>query len=169
MAITPDGRYLYVATTGGTAREENPIKIININTGAVSATVRVSPGRHGVKLSADGRRAYVTTTCCRQGTVLGTDGPGGLSVIDTTSNTVVATLAISGHPGGMAVTSDGRFVYVTNYQSGYVSIVDTSTNTLSGKILLGDYTNSFDIVISSDDRRAYVATGSQQVSVIDIS
>ena len=40
--------------------------------------------------------------------------PGTVSVIDTATNTVVATVAVGSNPIGVAVTPDGKHVYVTN-------------------------------------------------------
>ncbi len=39
---------------------------------------------------------------------------GTVSVIDTTSNTVVATVPVGNTPVGVAVSPDGKFAYVTN-------------------------------------------------------
>ena len=41
-------------------------------------------------------------------------GPGGLSVIDTVTNTVIATVQVGESPGGLAVCVDGTKVYVAN-------------------------------------------------------
>lgn len=47
-----------------------------------------------------------------------------VSVIDTSTNTVVATLSGLGSPFGVAVTPNGSFAYVTNFQGTTVSVVD---------------------------------------------
>ena len=70
----------------------------------------------------DGKHAYVT-------------GPtGNVSVIDTATNTVVATVVLEpGHQHGVAVTPDGIYVYVTRFQlGGGVSVIATATNTVVG-------------------------------------
>jgi len=55
-----------------------------------------------------------------------------VSVIDTATNTVVTTLQFDDSPVGVAVTSDGSRVYVTNYDSNHVSVIATATNTVVG-------------------------------------
>src|SRR2546425_13116661 len=55
-------------------------------------------------ISADGRRLYLAM------------GPSGLRVVDTESNKV-STLRTEGYPMGLALTPDGRVLYV-NYQNG---------------------------------------------------
>ena len=41
-------------------------------------------------------------------------GSNSVSVIDTTSNTVVATVGVGDYPIGVAITPDGTRAYVTN-------------------------------------------------------
>ena len=55
-----------------------------------------------------------------------------VSVIDTATNTVTATVNVGRSPAGVAVTPDGRKVYVANrLDAGTVSVIDTATNTVT--------------------------------------
>ena len=49
-----------------------------------------------------------------------------VSVIDTASNTVVATVRVSSGPIGVAVNPSGTRVYVANLTSNSVSVIDTA-------------------------------------------
>src|SRR5690349_11070344 len=60
-----------------------------------------------------------------------------VSVINTTSDTVGATLSTGSQPIGVAVTPDGRFTYVTNSGSNTVSVFDATTNTALSPITVG--------------------------------
>ncbi len=62
-----------------------------------------------------------------------------VSVIDTATNTVVATIPVGLFPFGVAVTPDGKHVYVTNNNggSGNVSVIATATNTKVAAIPVG--------------------------------
>ena len=51
-------------------------------------------------------------------------------MIDTATNTVVATVAVGNGPEGVAVTPDGTKVYVANASSANVSVIKTATNTV---------------------------------------
>src|SRR5215470_5486086 len=53
-----------------------------------------------------------------------------VSVIDTATNTVVATVPVGRFPFGVAITPDGTHAYVTNNASRTVSVIDTATNTV---------------------------------------
>jgi YVTN family beta-propeller protein len=51
------------------------------------------------------------------------EGIGTVSVIDTTSNNVTATIGVGSHPSKIAVNPDGTKAYVTNAESNTVSVI----------------------------------------------
>jgi YVTN family beta-propeller protein len=61
-----------------------------------------------------------------------------VSVIDTATNTVVATVQVGNSPAGIAVTPDGDFVYVANQGSDNVSVIATATNTVVATVQVGN-------------------------------
>lgn len=60
-----------------------------------------------------------------------------VSVIDTATNTVIATVAVGSFPYGVAVHPDGSRVYVVNAGSNTVSVINTATNTVVGTVQVG--------------------------------
>ena len=60
-----------------------------------------------------------------------------VSVIDTASNTVTATVAVGTQPFGVAVNPAGTRVYVTNLSSNTVSVIDTASNTVVATVAVG--------------------------------
>ena len=58
-----------------------------------------------------------------------------MSVIDTATNTVVATIPLSASPYGVAVNPTGTRVYVATV--GGVVVIDTGTNTVVDTITVG--------------------------------
>src|SRR6266851_4582487 len=71
-----------------------------------------------------------------------TNASGTVSVIDTTTNTVVATIPVGLFPSGVAITPDGTRAYVinqfvTNQGDNTVSVIDTMTNTIVATIPVG--------------------------------
>lgn len=90
-----------------------------------------------------------------------------VSVIDTETNTVVATVPVGDQPTGVASTPDGAFVYVTNQganQGGTVSVIETATNTVAATVPIGRF--STDIAITPDGAFAYLGSYPDQVEVI---
>ena len=90
-----------------------------------------------------------------------------VSVIDTSSNTVVATVNVGSQPNSVAITPDGTRAYVTN-GGGDVWVINTSGNTVAAKVVVGGYPTG--VAITPDGTRAYVTkTNANSVAVIDTS
>jgi len=70
-------------------------------------------------------------------------------VIDTTKNTVTATIAfpVGSGPYGVAVTPDGKALYVTSFNAAAVSVIDTAKNTVTATIPVGIGPSAFGIFI----------------------
>jgi YVTN family beta-propeller protein len=77
-------------------------------------------------VAPDGKHAYAVNS--RFNTV---------SVIDTGTNMVVATVPVGDIPHGIAITPDGKHAYVANSNSANVSVIDTATNTVVATVMVG--------------------------------
>ncbi|HEY1760456.1 MAG TPA: YncE family protein [Bryobacteraceae bacterium] len=81
---------------------------------------------YGVAVNPTGTRVYVTSY------------PGTVSVIDTSSNAVIAAIATgASEPTGIAVNPAGSGVYVTNQDDANVTVIDTSANTVVAYVFVG--------------------------------
>jgi YVTN family beta-propeller protein len=120
---------------------------------AITSTVRVTPVS-GVLSPAN---AYVTNTSSNT-----------VSVINTSTNAVVNTIAVGSGPQGVSVSPDGSRVYIANFSSNTVSVINTSTNTVVATIGVGSSPTG--VVVSPDGSRVYAANRySDNVSVINTS
>jgi MYXO-CTERM domain-containing protein len=97
-----------------------------------------------------------------------------LAAISTATNTVAATVPLPApsFPAGIAVTCDGRFVYVTlagyDWGTDSVAVIDAATLTLAATIPLPGGSLPEGIAITPDGRSAYVANRrAQSLAVID--
>jgi len=61
-------------------------------------------------------------------------GSNNVSVIDTASNTVVATVPVGFNPRGAGATPDGAHVYVSNEGSDTVLVIATASNTVAATV-----------------------------------
>ncbi len=77
-------------------------------------------------IPAEARLVYVTNR-----------NSGNVSVIDTATNTVVATVTVGALPQALAVTPNGAHVYVANRISNTVSVINTRTNTVVATVTVG--------------------------------
>ena len=75
-----------------------------------------------------------------------------VSVIDTATNTVLATIPVGAVPVGVAITPDGTRAYVTNAGDNTVLVIDTATNTVVASIPAA---NPQEVAITPDGTRAY--------------
>lgn len=60
-----------------------------------------------------------------------------VSVVDTASNTVLATVPVGYFPVGVAVTPDGARIYVANEGSSDVSVIASASNALLATVPVG--------------------------------
>jgi YVTN family beta-propeller protein len=79
-----------------------------------------------VAVHPDGKRVYVSN-----------GGEASVSVIDTATNAIVATVPVGQRPWNMALTPDGKKLYVANGRSGTVSVIDTNLNVKLRDIAVG--------------------------------
>lgn len=89
-----------------------------------------------------------------------------VSVINTATNTVSATIAVDGNPEGIAITPDGAFAYVVSESLGRVYVINTTTNTVTATVNLGGFSAIW-IAITPDGAFAYVTSNFNNVTVID--
>lgn len=93
-------------------------------------------------------------------------GSNTLSVIDTASNTVTATVGVGNGPYGVAVSPNGARVYVANGGGAIVSVLDTATNTVTATVNVGAGPGG--VAVHPDGARVYVANYvNGTVSVLD--
>ena len=104
MMFTPDGTRVYVGN-------EHSLTAIDTTTADACDLVSGDLPR-GLQLSPDGKHAYSANF-----------GDGTISVIDTITNAITATLDVLSHPEAMAVSPDGERVYVGDYWSRAVAVI----------------------------------------------
>ena len=155
-AVSPDGRRAYVANT-----HSNAVSVIDNATSRVIATISLPAPPQYVAITPNGQRVYVTTYNDADGT------GSAVQVINTATNTVVATIPTSGsNPYAAAVTPDGQRLYVPDHGSQNLSVIDTRTNSVTTVIVVPP--NPHWVAFTPDGRRAYVANHeSNLVSVVD--
>ena len=108
------------------------------------------------RCTPDGSKVYVTNAASNT-----------VSVIDTATNTVTATIPVGSGRQGVAVTPDGSKVYVANTNSpGTVSVIDTATNTVTATVPVR-FTPA-NVAVTPDGSAVYVSNvDNQNVIVID--
>jgi YVTN family beta-propeller protein len=105
-------------------------------------------------LPAAAQIAYVTSI-----------GNGRVVSVDTVSGRQGPAIMVPA-PGGLAITPDGKTVYVTSNSGNSVTPIDTATNTAEAPIAIGGSPNG--IAVSPDGRTVYVTSANaHSVTPID--
>jgi YVTN family beta-propeller protein len=145
----------------------NSVWAINTSTDMAVAVIPVQFSPLGVAITPNGAFAYVTNT----GAVCDLcffSQPPSVSVIDTATYKVVATIPVGQYPAGVAITPNGAFAYVANFNSNSVSVIDTSTNTVAATVPVG--INPLGVAVTPNGAFAYVTDyTSADISVISTS
>jgi YVTN family beta-propeller protein len=194
VAVTPDGRKLYIANTG-----QYDVLVVDLvrNT---RRRVHVGPFPHDVAVSPDGSRVYATVTGGNTGSggsdtvavidtgtdrmtgaihvgnaprevVFGHDRAyvsydRGVAVIDARTDRVVSRIADAEGPQGLALDPAGRTLYVTNPRAGDVWLLDTASGAVRARIPVGE--GPWGVAVTPDGAKAYVAVmNDNAVAVID--
>ena len=156
VVITPDKKKLYVSIWGGSA-------VAVVDAATMKLLKRLPTGDHPNKmvLSGDGR-LYVA--CAN------TDN---ITVIDTQTDEVTATISVSPYegapygstPNGLALSPDGKTLYVANAGNNDVAVVDVAASdhaTVQGLIPSGWYPTA--TAVSPDGKTLYIANGKGIIS-----
>jgi gliding motility-associated-like protein len=108
-----------------------------VNTGSspVTATIIVTPRPSDF--------AYISNT-----------HSNSVSVINTATNTLVATVPVGSQPQGVAVSPDNGYVYIANSTANTVSVINTATNTVTATIPVGQSPQA--VSVSYDGSQVYV-------------
>ena len=154
VAASPDGTKVYV-TNPNQVPNKGTVSVINTETySKTDMPVGVFPT--GVRFNHSGTLAYVANSFGKS-----------VTVIDATNNQPIEDIDLNiEEPYGVAVSPDGKKVYITHFGDEYVSVIDAVTNKLRTTIKVGKH--PFGVIFNPQGTRAYVSNyGNNTVSVID--
>lgn len=98
---------------------QGDVTVINDAVGDSITTEDISGGGSGptgIAASPDGRYVYVANRTSPN-----------VAIIQTSDNTVVDSIVVTGQPWGVAIGSLGDYLYVSNNSNGVVTVIDTDT------------------------------------------
>jgi YVTN family beta-propeller protein len=185
VAVSPDGRLAYVCN-----RFNHTVSVLDLQAAKETATIAVLREPIACGLTPDGRWLYVANHL-PMGRADRDYSGAAVSVIDTQSNAVTATLALpNGSTGvrGLCVSPDGAFVYVSHLLARYqlpttqlergwmntnaLSVLDAAGKAYVNTVLLDDVdlgaANPWGVTCSADGALLLVThAGTHELSVID--
>ena len=154
LAMSPGGEALYVSHTGSAS-----LTRIDIDSGevAVSTISGLQRGSYGIAVAGPSESVYVTDIGNNEVVVSAPPGNAGNSRTDR--------IPVVASPRSLAVSPDGRTLYVTSFTSGAASVIDTESNTVVDVIDL-QVSGSFAVWPSRDGRAVYFTAHDDGVLVV---
>jgi YVTN family beta-propeller protein len=155
VAVSRDGKQVLVASEG-----DGSVSLVDARTGKLIARIPVGLRPRGVLFTPDGASAFVSE-----------EAAGSVARLDLAKHAVARRLQLSDKndkPMGLALSKDGRTLYVTTGRGGHVLAVDTKT--FIPKALAATGPRPWGVSRSPDSRWIYTANGpADTVSVLDAS
>ena len=160
LKLSLDGNYVMAAVMG--ARPS--IMLIDPRTNTPQRALPVPTMRTGQAGQPRGVAANREFT--RVFVALGTPTSGEVVALDPMSGVAQTAIPVGQNPTDMAISPDGRFLYVVNSGSGDVSVIDAWMFTELGRVRVGASPQK--VAISPDGQRVFVTNkASDSVSIIN--
>jgi len=154
VTVSPDGKTVWI-----TGETDHDLTVLDAETGMKATSVKVGLRPRSVGFLPNATRAYSTN-----------EADGTLSVVDVASRKVIGIIKLPGEakPMGIAVTPDGRTIYVSTGRGSQVVAVDAATDSVTGSVAVGK--RPWGIALTPDGKKLYSANGpSNDVSVVDLA
>lgn len=129
IAITPCGTYAYVTNFGSNnfAPFGTTVSVVNLQLGEIVDTINLGIQPAGIAITPDGKYAYVSnynTLYAGSNFTDLTAGQGTVNIIKIEKNKVVSpTIVVGQSPANIAISSNGKYAYVTNYASNTMNVI----------------------------------------------
>jgi YVTN family beta-propeller protein len=160
IAVTPDGKRLYVAEN-----LSHKVSVVELSNQQVVAKIEVGEYPYDCVISNDGKRVYVSNW-----------GSRSVAVIDPETNKVVKNIQSGDHPNDLELTRDGKTLYVANANSNTVSVIDAAegkeieaiSTALHPKSPIGSTPNA--VALSPDEKTLYIANAdNNNIAIVDVA
>lgn len=151
LGLTPDGRYLWLAST----RSD---RVIVFETSSMTAETVLPTGQsrsHMISPTPDWSRVYVPNI-----------GSATVTVIDAAARAVVKHIPVGNGPEGVGVHPAGRDLYVANQHDNTLYVLDEGSHGLAARLTLG--TLPIRVAFTPDGRYALLPNReSGDLSIVD--
>lgn len=186
ISVSPDGKTAFVCLG-----LFNSLGIVDLTNGKLTSQINVGVAPWDVKLSADGRTAYVSDwggrkpvtgdlTALSAGTLVvvderGVGASGAVSFVDLVAHSEIGEVPTGLHPCDLALSADGNTLYVANANSDSVTVINTVDQSVQETILvrpdpaLPAGSDPDAVTLSRDGTQLYVAAaGNNAMAVFEL-
>lgn len=117
VALSPNQKFVYVINYVDGNPGTGTLQAIKTSTGTVDKFLTGLFGPFGISITPAGTLAYISNFGSNNFSPFGKT----VSVVDLCKFKIIYTIDVGIQPAGVAVSCDGKFVYVTNYNTLYAS------------------------------------------------
>lgn len=144
---------------------DNSLYVFDLNTTKLLSKTPLAAEGFGCILSPDHKKLYVSVW-----------GSGKVDVYDTSSIHKISEITVGAHPNAMALTKNGKYLFVANSEDNSVSVVSTDENAVIQTLNAathpdaptGSTTNG--VALSEDQKTLYIANADNNcLAVFDVS
>jgi YVTN family beta-propeller protein len=132
--------------------KDDAVAVIDVAQNTLLKTVPVPKGPHGLVVTPDGRKVYVSS-----------DGASTVSVVDTGADRVATSIDVGANPHGLAISGDGSRVLVMGWGSNRAVVIDTATERVIGEVPVAQPHNG---TLTHDGRTGWVASQQQGATAL---
>ncbi|WP_410210134.1 hypothetical protein [Aquirhabdus sp.] len=152
MQLSPDGHFLYVPTTNSV------MDVIDTQSDTIIRSLPLPALPLGVEVSSDGMTLYVTFN------------DDTVGAFDALSGAVVhAPINVAGRGPGWATPSlDGKKLYIANFLTDNIAVLDTVNWTIVNSIHVGLKAEPISVTLTPDGKALYVCNvGTRNITIIN--
>lgn len=160
IAVDDDQKFLYAVT-----KENNSLYVYNLKEKKVKSQHQLGGEGYTCLLSNDGKMLFATCWGCNK-----------LVLFDTQSQTLAGSIPVGDNPNDLALTKNGKFLFVCNANDNSVSVIslekkrviEVLNTALYPDSPTGSTTNS--VALSDDEKTLYIANADNNcLAVFDVS
>lgn len=172
MTITPDGRFAYISNDGEKHGLWPHIEVIDLLSNTISRVFKFGDlntdiyKAYDIAFSPDGKSFIVTNADPNATKYPATYNQ--VTFLETARNRVRSSIEVGSNPISVAYTPDGKFVYVVNVASNFISVIDVESKNVIAEIPMKN--QPYDIAITPDGKYGYVVNlFEKNILIIDIA
>lgn len=159
IVVSPDGANAYVVN-----RSTDNLFAIDLATNQITdvidlhgeATHPLGPAPTRLAITPDGNRLLVANL-----------HDSSVTMIDTTSNSILQTLAVGLGPSDIAISPDGSLAYVTNQFDWTTTVIDIAATTVLTTFNVPGGGGPQAVAFAPDGERAYIVMQDAPINIID--
>lgn len=146
-------------------KEDNSLYVCSLITKKIIKRIPLDAEAYTCLLSPDKRMLYISVW-----------GGGKVAIYDTHQGKMIGDIKTDSHPNDMAITGNGRFLFVANANVNTVSVIDTRKRKVLENLVASLYPNApvgstpNGVALSTDNKTLFIANAdNNDLAVFDVS